>query len=41
LWDTMVMVEPESLRARLEAAGFKDVGIKIAKKHFRFRAWRP
>jgi SAM-dependent methyltransferase len=41
IWDTMVIVEPEGLKSRLEAIGFKDVGIKIAKKHFRFRAWKP
>ena len=41
LWDTMVLVEPESFAARLEAAGFTDVSVKVAKRAFRFRARRP
>jgi SAM-dependent methyltransferase len=40
LWDTMVIVEPESFAARLEAAGFTDVSVKVAKRAFRFRARR-
>lgn len=40
LWDTMVIVEPESFAARLEAAGFNDVYVKVAKRAFRFRARR-
>jgi SAM-dependent methyltransferase len=41
LWDTMVIVEPETFAARLEAAGFTDVSVKMAKQAFRFRARRP
>jgi SAM-dependent methyltransferase len=41
LWDTMVLVEPESFAARLEAAGFTDVSVKVAKRAFCFRARRP
>ena len=41
LWDTMVVVEPESFAARLAAAGFTDVSVKAAKRAFRFRARRP
>ena len=41
LWDTMVIVEPESFAARLEAAGFTDVSVKVAKRAFRFRARHP
>jgi len=41
LWDTMVLVEPESFAARLEAVGFRDVSVKIAKRAFRFCARHP
>jgi SAM-dependent methyltransferase len=41
LWDTMVLVEPETFAARLEAAGFTDVSVETAKQAFRFRARRP
>jgi SAM-dependent methyltransferase len=41
LRDTMVIVEPETFAARLEAAGFTDVSVKVAKQAFRFRARRP
>ncbi|HEY9430744.1 MAG TPA: class I SAM-dependent methyltransferase [Blastocatellia bacterium] len=40
LWDTMVIVEPETFAARLAAVGFTDVSVKVAKKAFRFRARR-
>lgn len=40
LWDTMVMVEPESFGARLEAVGFKEVSVEVGKRAFRFRARR-
>lgn len=36
--DTMVMVDPETLGARLEALGFKNVKIDRGKHRFRFRA---
>ena len=38
--DTMVVVEPDTFGKRLEAAGFKDVSVKVAKNAFRFRARR-
>src|SRR5581483_3638676 len=41
LWDTMVIVPPETFGARLEAAGFTDVFVDRVKKAFRFRARRP
>jgi SAM-dependent methyltransferase len=41
LWDTMVIVEPESFAARLKAAGFIDVSVKMAKRAFRFYARHP
>jgi SAM-dependent methyltransferase len=41
LGDTMVVVEPKTLAARLEAAGFTDVSVDAAKRAFRFRARRP
>jgi SAM-dependent methyltransferase len=41
LWDTMVLVEPETFAARLEAAGFTDVSVETAKQAFRFRARHP
>jgi SAM-dependent methyltransferase len=41
LGDTMVVVEPETFAARLEAAGFTDVSVETAKRAFRFRAYRP
>jgi SAM-dependent methyltransferase len=40
LWDTMVIVEPETFAARLAAAGFTDVSVEAAKRAFRFRARR-
>ncbi len=40
LWDTMVVVEPDTFGARLEAAGFKDVSVEAARRAFRFRARR-
>jgi SAM-dependent methyltransferase len=40
LWDTMVIVEPETFAARLAAVGFTDVSVKVAKQAFRFRARR-
>ena len=41
LWDTMVVVDPDGFGGRLEAAGFTDVSIRIAKGAFSFRARRP
>lgn len=39
--DTMVLVDPNTLGARLEAAGFCDVCVEPANQAFRFRARRP
>lgn len=39
-WDTLVIVDPDTFGARLEAAGFQDVTIDIARRAFRFRARR-
>jgi SAM-dependent methyltransferase len=41
LWDTMAPVEPESFAARLKAAGFTDVLVKVANRAFRFCARHP
>jgi ubiquinone/menaquinone biosynthesis C-methylase UbiE len=41
LFDTMVMVEPDSFGKRLEAVGFGDVEVEVTRKVFRFRAKRP
>jgi SAM-dependent methyltransferase len=40
LWDTMVVVDPDSFGARLEAAGFTGVSIRKARGAFSFRARR-
>jgi SAM-dependent methyltransferase len=39
--DTMVLVDPTTLSARLGAVGFKDVMIEIGAGRFRFFARRP
>lgn len=39
--DTLVAVDPHTFGARLEAAGFTDVSIDLARRAFRFRARRP
>lgn len=41
LFDTMVLVPPESMGARLQAAGFTDVAVETAKSRFRFSARKP
>jgi SAM-dependent methyltransferase len=41
LFDTMVMVDPDSFGSRLEAAGFADAEVLRAEGAFRFRATRP
>ena len=41
LFDTMVVVDPETFPARLEAAGFTDVCVDVNPYAFRFRARRP
>lgn len=39
--DTMVLVDPATLRTRLEDCGFKDVTIEVGTSRFRFLARRP
>ena len=41
LFDTMVLVPPESMAARLEAAGFVDGMVESAKSRFRFCGRKP
>jgi len=41
LFDTMVVVEPETFPARLRAAGFVDVRVDVDTSAFRFRARKP
>lgn len=41
VWDTMVIVKPETFAARLAAVGFTDVSVGAAKRAFRFRARHP
>jgi SAM-dependent methyltransferase len=41
LGDTMVTVDPDTLPARLEAAGFTNVSVTVATNRFRFRAESP
>ena len=38
LFDTMVLVEPETFAERLKAAGFDDIQVDLAPRAFRFRA---
>ena len=41
-FDTMVIVDPDSFPARLQAAGFNDVFVDVMKPYaFRFRARKP
>jgi len=39
--DTMVLVDPATLPARLEAVGFRDVKVELGAARFRFCARRP
>jgi len=41
LFDTMVVVDPETFPQRLEAAGFTDIEVELNEYAFRFRAGRP
>lgn len=41
LFDTMVLVKPESMAARLERAGFGEVSIRPGKGAFRWKAVKP
>ena len=40
LFDTMVLVDPATLPARLQVAGFRDIEVETARQRFRFAAWR-
>ncbi|MGE5205938.1 MAG: class I SAM-dependent methyltransferase [Chlamydiota bacterium] len=41
LFDTMVLVPPQSMPARLQSAGFTDVAVETAKSRFRFFGRKP
>ena len=41
LFDTMVVVDPETLPARLERAGFDEIKVDAVPRAFRFRARKP
>ena len=41
LFDTMVLVPPETLADRLQDAGFTDVAVETAKTRFRFHGRKP
>jgi SAM-dependent methyltransferase len=41
LFDTMVVVEPNTFTQRLEAAGFTSVSIEVGERAFRFAARSP
>ena len=41
LFDTMVLVPPETMAARLQAAGFAEVAVEIAQTRFRFFGRKP
>jgi SAM-dependent methyltransferase len=41
LFDTMVLVDPDTLPQRLTAAGFESVQVDVNPYAFRFRAWKP
>jgi SAM-dependent methyltransferase len=41
LFDTLVLVDPETLPQRLTAAGFERVQVDSNPYAFRFRAWKP
>lgn len=41
VFDTMVLVPPETLAARLQTAGFADVAVESAKTRFRFFGRKP
>jgi SAM-dependent methyltransferase len=41
LFDTLVLVDPETLPQRLTAAGFVNVQVDVNPYAFRFRAYKP
>jgi len=41
LFDTLVLVDPETLKERLSMAGFENVQVDVNPYAFRFRAWKP
>jgi SAM-dependent methyltransferase len=40
MFDTAVTIDPQTLRGRLQAAGFDDVQVDVNAHGFRFRAWK-
>ena len=40
-FDTLVLVDPDTLPQRLAAAGFENVQVDVNPYAFRFRAWKP
>ena len=41
VFDTMVLVPPETMASRLQSAGFIDVAVETVKTRFRFRGRKP
>ncbi|HUB50875.1 MAG TPA: class I SAM-dependent methyltransferase [Terracidiphilus sp.] len=41
LFDTLVLVDPETLAERLTDAGFENAQVDVNPYAFRFRAWKP
>ncbi|MBO2450455.1 class I SAM-dependent methyltransferase [Actinomadura barringtoniae] len=41
LYDTMVVVDPDTLTTRLEKAGFEDVEVSTSERALRFKARKP
>ncbi|RSM82863.1 class I SAM-dependent methyltransferase [Kibdelosporangium aridum] len=41
LFDTMIVVDPDTLPRRLETVGFRDIDITKTETRFRFRARKP
>lgn len=41
LFDTLVLIDPETLPQRLTVAGFENVRVDVNPYAFRFRAWKP
>lgn len=41
LFDTVQMIEPESLEGRLKDAGFENIHVDVNRYAFRFRACKP
>ena len=41
VWDTMVVINPQTFPKRLETAGFENVQVDLDERSFRFRARKP